>query len=191
MTLYGVLRTPIPTIPLRRARYCLSTSCPALCRASTSSGRCSTKDVDGRDEPCHDGGGGRAWGRLTRGGFGGFGFVREQRNQRALDRGLARRRTDLRAHQVRDVEHVDHALAERRNVRGCDIEIELRERRRQLVQKPCAVEPGDLDHRVAVRPLIVDGDGWLYGKGADAALRRRALGHDVRQSQLAAQRFLD
>jgi hypothetical protein len=29
-------------------------SCPALCRASTSSDRAARKDVDGRDKPGHD-----------------------------------------------------------------------------------------------------------------------------------------
>jgi hypothetical protein len=35
--------------------YWQSSSCPALCRASTSSLHLSKKDVDGRDKPGHDG----------------------------------------------------------------------------------------------------------------------------------------
>ena len=43
-------------------------------------------------------------------------------DQRAFDRHLARRRSDLRAQQIGDVEHVDHAFAERRHMRRRDVE---------------------------------------------------------------------
>src|SRR5229473_904720 len=60
---------------------------------------------------------------------------REQMEQRAFDRGLTRRRIDLRAQEVGDIEHVAGALAKRRDVGGGDIEIELRDRGRQLIQQ--------------------------------------------------------
>src|SRR6266700_8215218 len=52
----------------------------------------------------------------------------EQRQQRTLDRGLPRRRGDLGAKEISYVEHVDHALAEGRHMRGGDVEVELGER---------------------------------------------------------------
>ena len=72
-----------------------------------------------------------------------------------------------------------------------DIEIELGERRGQLIQKPRPIEAGDLHHRIAVGPLVVDRDRRLQREGADAALGRRPLGHHIRQPQFAAQGFLD
>src|SRR3979409_2233266 len=84
-------------------------------------------------------------------------LIGEQMEQRALDRGLPRRRVDLRAEQVGDVEHVAGALAEGRDMGRGDVEVELRNRRRQLIQKAWPVEAGHLDHGVTVRPLIVDG----------------------------------
>src|SRR5258706_11416524 len=46
----------------------------------------------------------------------GRGARAEHLDQRALDRGVAGRRGDLRAEQVGDVEHVDRALAEGRHM---------------------------------------------------------------------------
>src|ERR1700704_2197931 len=60
-------------------------------------------------------------------------FVGEQMDQRALDRGLPGRRVDLRAEQVGDVEHVAGALAEGRDMGGGNVEVELRDRRGQLI----------------------------------------------------------
>src|SRR5438874_2172266 len=48
--------------------------------------------------------------RLLRGG--------EQSHQRPFDRGLPRRRGDLGAKEISHVEHVDHALAKGRHMRG-------------------------------------------------------------------------
>ena len=106
---------------------------------------------------------------------------REQLQQRALDRHLARRRGDLRAEQVGHVEHVDHALAERRDMRRGDVEAELRQRRGQLVEQARPVEAGHLDHRVAVGPLVVDGDLGLEREGLEPALGGRAPRHHLRQ----------
>ena len=83
--------------------------------------------------------------------------IGEQMDQRALDRGLPRRRVDLRAQQIGDVEHVAGALAEGRDMGGGDVEVELRDRRRQFVKQTRPVEAGDLDHGIAIRPLVVDG----------------------------------
>src|ERR1700733_4466199 len=60
-------------------------------------------------------------------------FAGEQMQQRAADRGLSCRRRDLRAQQIRDVEHVAGAFAEGRDMGGGDVEVELRDRRRQFV----------------------------------------------------------
>ena len=60
---------------------------------------------------------------------------RQQLNERPLDRRLARGRDDLLAEEVGDVEHVDHALAEGRNVRGGDDEIKLGERSRHFQRR--------------------------------------------------------
>src|SRR5260370_20950896 len=61
-------------------------------------------------------------------------FAGEQMDQRALDCGLPGRRVDLCTKQIRHVEHVAGALAEGRDMGGGDIEVELRDRRRPLVQ---------------------------------------------------------
>lgn len=65
--------------------------------------------------------------------------------QRALDRGLPGRRGDLGAEQVGDIEHVAGALAEGRDMRRGDVEVELRGRGGQLVEQAGEVEAGDLD----------------------------------------------
>src|SRR6185369_8317867 len=96
-------------------------------------------------------------------------FTGEQMNQRALDRSLPGRRVDLGAEQVGDVEHVAGAFAEGRDMGGGDVEVELRDRGRQLIQKARSVEAGDLDHGIAVRPLVVDGDLRLDHEGAHLA----------------------
>src|SRR5437879_661046 len=74
----------------------------------------------------------------------------EKRQQRALDRRLTRWCGDLRAEQIGHVKDVDDALAEGRHMRRGDVEVELGDRRGQLVQQTGTIEPGDLDHRVAV-----------------------------------------
>ena len=51
---------------------------------------------------------------------------REQRQQRALDRGLARRSGDLRAGEISHIENVDNPLTEGRDMRLGDVEVELR-----------------------------------------------------------------
>src|SRR3984957_20858335 len=117
--------------------------------------------------------------------------AREHRDQRALDRRVARRREDLRPEQIGHVEHVDRALAEGRDVRRGDVEVELGQRGGELVEQAGAVEAAYLDHGVAVRPGIVDVDLWLDREGLDAALRRRALLHPLGQLYVAVQRALD
>src|SRR4051794_12962327 len=62
-------------------------------------------------------------------------FAGEQMNQRALDRGLPGRRVDLGAEQVGDIEHVAGAFAEGRDMGGGNVEVELRDRGRQLIQQ--------------------------------------------------------
>src|SRR5450755_4985023 len=66
--------------------------------------------------------------------------IGEQMDQRALDRGLPRRRADLGAEQVGDVEHVAGALAEGRDMGGGDVEVKLRDRGGQLIQQARPVE---------------------------------------------------
>src|SRR6185312_12273776 len=90
-------------------------------------------------------------------------------DQRALDRGLPGRRVDLRAEQVGDVEHVAGTLAERRDMGGGDVEVELRDRGGQLIEQAGAVEAGHFNDGVAVRPLIVDGDFRLDRERTDLA----------------------
>src|SRR5262245_41034195 len=97
----------------------------------------------------------------------------EQVQQRALDRGLPCRRVDLRAEEIRDIKHVSRALAEGRDMGGGDVEIELRERGRQLIEQAWPVEAGDLDDRVKLRLLIVDGDLRLDREGAHLAAAHR------------------
>src|ERR1700756_2794473 len=80
----------------------------------------------------------------------------QELDQRALDRRLARRLVDLRADQIRDVEHVDHPLPERRHMGRGDVEPEPRDGRGQFIEQAGAVEPDHLDHGEAVRPLIVE-----------------------------------
>src|SRR5713226_9913434 len=60
--------------------------------------------------------------------------IGEQMDQRALDRGLPRRRVDLGAEQVGDIKHVAGALAEGRDMGGGDVEVEFRDRGGQLIQ---------------------------------------------------------
>src|SRR5690242_2689776 len=111
----------------------------------------------------------------------------EQGDERALDCRLSSRRGDLCAEQIGNVEHVDYPLAEGCDMRGRDVEIELGEGRGQLVEQAGAVEPDNLDHRVAMRPLIIDGDRRLDREGTDAALEYSTLGYHIRQAQFAAQ----
>src|ERR1700722_13213986 len=54
--------------------------------------------------------------------------IGEQMDQRALDRGLPRRRVDLGPQQVGDVEHVAGALAEGRDMGRGDVGVEFRDR---------------------------------------------------------------
>ena len=115
----------------------------------------------------------------------------EQVKQRALDRGLPGRRADLGAEQVGDVEHVAGAFAEGRDMGGGNVEVELRDRGRQLIQQAGAVEAGDLDHGVAVRPLIVDDDLGLDHERAHLAAGGRLAGHHLGQPQFAFQHLLD
>src|SRR5579871_3888444 len=50
---------------------------------------------------------------------------RELVEEGALDCGITGRCDDLRAEQIGDIEYVDGALAERRHMRRCNVEIEL------------------------------------------------------------------
>ncbi len=117
--------------------------------------------------------------------------VGQQMDQRALDRGLSRRRVDLRAEQIGDVEHVAGALAEGRDMGRGDIEVELRDRGGQFVQQARAVEAGHLDHGVAVRPLIVDDDLRLDHERPRLAAGGGAPRHHFGQPQFAFEHVLD
>ena len=112
-------------------------------------------------------------------------------DQRALDRGLPRRRVDLRAEQVGDIEHVAGALAEGRDMGRGDVEVELRDRGGQLIQQAGPVEAGDLDHGVAVRPLVVDGHFRLDHERPRLAAAGGAARHHFGQPQFAFQHLLD
>ena len=71
-----------------------------------------------------------------------------------------------------------------------DVEVEFRDRRGQLIQQARPVEAGHLDHGVAVRPLVVDGDFRLDHEGARLA-SGGAPRHHFGQPQLAFQHVLD
>ena len=111
---------------------------------------------------------------------------REKPNERALDRRLAGRRSDLRSKKISDVKHVDGALAERGNVRRGNVEIELRQRGGQLEQQTGPVESRHLHHGVTARPAVVDGERRLQRKGPQAPLAGGALRKHFRQPQVSA-----
>src|SRR5262245_57784940 len=48
------MRSPAAVWEVLSPTVCLSRSCPALCRASTSLYTSDIEDVDGRDKPSHD-----------------------------------------------------------------------------------------------------------------------------------------
>src|SRR5687767_15563356 len=66
---------------------------------------------------------------------------------------LAGRRGDLRAEQIGDIEHVDHALAECRNMRRGDVEAELRQRGGQFVQQSGTVQARSEEHMSELQSL--------------------------------------
>src|SRR5262245_5639731 len=74
----------------------------------------------------------------------------EQGEQWTLDRGLACRRRDFGAEQVGDVEHIDHPFAEGSDMGRGDVEVELRQCRRQFVEETRPVETGHFDHRMTL-----------------------------------------
>src|SRR4051812_49610279 len=86
------------------------------------------KKVDGRDKPGLVPGNRCARVRASSGRLRRGGVLRQQVDQGALDRGLSGRRTDLGPQQIGDVEHVARAFAESRDMRRCDVEVELRNR---------------------------------------------------------------
>src|SRR5262245_66300306 len=88
-------------------------------------------------------------------------------HQGAFDRGLARRRGDLCPHKVRHIKHVNYAFAKRCDMRGGNVEIELRQRCRQFIEKARTVKTGDLDHGVTVGPL--DRKSVVKGKSVEQA----------------------
>ena len=96
----------------------------------------------------------------------------ERGDQARTDRGNARRIFDLLAGEVGDVERIDHLFAERGDVRGRNIERQIRERAGDLGEQAGAVEALHLDHREAVRMRIADIGARFDAKGFRAALRR-------------------
>src|SRR4029079_18184643 len=95
-------------------------------------------------------------------------------DQGTLDRGWPGRGGDLRAHQVRHVENVHYAFAECGDMCGGNVEVELGQRCREFIEQAGSIEARDLDHRVAVRPLVVDGDRRLHRESADTAFGWRS-----------------
>ena len=91
----------------------------------------------------------------------------------------------MRAQKIRDVEHVDGALAERRDVGRRDVEAQLRQRRGELIEQARTVETRHLDDGVTVRPLIVDQHFWLDRKGLEPVLGRRAFRRELGQARRA------
>src|SRR5262249_53972690 len=111
--------------------------------------------------------------RLASGAFGGLSRLigeRKKLQQRALDRHLAGGRSDLGAEQVSDIEHVDDTLAEGGDVGGGDVEVELGQRRGQLIQQSGPIKAGHLDDGVAIGPVIVDRHLGLERKGLQRRL---------------------
>ena len=97
----------------------------------------------------------------------------------------------LLAREIRDVEHVDGLLAEGRDVRRGDVEEEVGQRARQLVEQARPVAPGHLDHGELIGERIVDDDLRLDREGHDAARRRAALGQQILEPDVAAQQAPD
>ena len=122
----------------------------------------------------------RVGGRLGEGGA-----------QAAADGGFARRVGDLVAEQVGHVEDVDGALAERRDMRRGDVEIEIRDLAGEVVEQARAVEAGGLDDRELVRRIVVDQDVGLEREGLEARLLLGLLGDMLGNPQRPRQRLLD
>src|SRR5215813_10681268 len=74
---------------------------------------------------------------------------------------------------------------------GRAVEVEPGERGGELEQETGTIEPGDLHHGVAVRPVVVDRHLGLDCERLDAALRRWALRQQVRNLDGAGERLLD
>src|SRR5581483_10131194 len=91
------------------------------------------------------------------------------------------------ARKVGDIKNVDRTLAEGRNMRRGDVEVQARKRVGEIVEKPRPVETGDFDHAVAVGPGVVDGNFRHDGKRSVALLR--TAGDDFGQAHFAFQRL--
>src|SRR5680860_699649 len=88
--------------------------------------------------------------------------------QPLADGALAAFARDLLAGEIGHVEHIDGLLAEGRDMSRGDVEIEIGDLARHIVQQTRTVEPVDLDHRERVGQRIVehhlrlDRPGLLY-----------------------------
>ena len=68
-----------------------------------------------------------------------------------------------------------------------DIEIEVGEFARQVVEQTGAVEPVDLDHGERVGQRVVDDDLWLDGKGRQPRFRFALGGDNLGHAYLTAE----
>ena len=93
--------------------------------------------------------------------------------------------------QVGHVEHVHRLLAEGHDMGRGDVEVELAERRREVVEQARPVEARHLDHGLAVRQGVVDGHLGRHVEGLGALLRRALAVHEVGDLHLALERPLD
>ena len=110
------------------------------------------------------------------------GVAPEVGHKLTLDLLVPRLADDLCAGEVGHVEHVDGPLAEGRDMRRGDIEIEPIKRLGQFVEEADAVEPVDLDHGEAVGELL---SMMTRGATVKALMRRlRPLGarHQIARS---------
>ena len=121
----------------------------------------------------------RAW-RLGLGGL-----AVEGGAQAAADRRLAAGIGDLVADEIGHIEDVDGALAEGDDMRRGDVEIEVGDRPRQVVEQAGTVEAGRLDGGELVRPGVVDEDAGLQRERAKAGAALRPCAATISGSRTA------
>src|SRR5271163_5097883 len=115
----------------------------------------------------------------------------ENGQQMPANRRLAARRHDLGAREVGYIERIDRLFTKGHDMGGPDVQIELRKGGSEVVEKARTVEPGNLEHGVAIRKRIVDHDLRLDGERSGARVGATLGGDDFADFDLAAQRLFD
>ena len=96
--------------------------------------------------------------------------ARGKRLQQPLANGrLAALAGDLLAGEIGHVEHVDRLLAEGGDMRRGDVEIEIGDLARHVIEQAGAVEPVDLDDGQRIGQRVVDRHLRLDGEGREPA----------------------